>query len=1179
MIDKLITALSKKVGMSTEEIADTIWLALQIQESQSESVSSDFSFAEEERETSDNKRTSQNLPPQTLDSKETQKKGDSEAQKAKIYPQSQQQTESLDLSFKTPNPPSLRQPLTLARALKPLMRRIPAGTNFVLDETATIERIANTKLWLPVLKPTLEPWLDLELVVDESISMQIWRQTIRDLEKLLKNYGIFRDVRVWGMTAKDGEKVQVRRGIGAAAKNKFPRSSKELIDGSGRRLVLVVSDCVSSYWRDGKVTEALEVWANSVPTAIIQMLPKWLWKRTALGRASEVRLRGLTPGVSNQNLIAEEVSLWEELEEERGVKIPVFTLETDKAATWAQMLSGKSSVSTLGFVFKLDAPVQENRLFNLNYSRLSAEERVQAFRVTASPMARKLAGLLAAAPVISLPVVRLIRGALLPESLQVNVAEVFLGGLLKPLSEIKVETHPDDVLYGFVDGVRELLVDSMPSEWVLQVVDKVSEYVAERVGLSLEDFAAVLRREKKVEDSGVVEEVGYFATVTAQVLRRLGGEYEKVAEELERNSKVDSQTQMDIQTNLDSATQLTFYSIRLEKETLKVGFAITPNGETIKVDGDQIVKDVAKQLDQMISAGELKGGKLLKIYGRISILASYTVAHKLGHLYEAIAVSDTRLKAYVVVISNTPDYPLGSRIDLETGEVLQLPALPTESRIGLETVEVLQLPALPTTETSFLVYWENDILITTLKNSKEVEGDRILQDAKIQLENLINSGELPGEEKLLKINGRSTVLASFFIANQLAHKYSGIAVYDPRIGYVITISNSKYYQIGQVLNLPKPVKVALCGPANTGQTVLRDSLKTAILRLESAPQDFYSISASPDGDGAFYSETAKNYPKLAEQLKAESKAKFTPEFAEGKARDIRRIKNSLLLFNVGGKTSSENQLIMSEATHAVILAKTETDVIEWQDFCENYLKKPIHIIAIIYSNFFGKEDKVERKDSILTGIVHHLERGEDVSTRPMIQALASEIVKLVESQKSLTFKKENLEKLFKEIVLQNQEIFEEVIEQELINLLIDKTVTSPEISDDNNEASITSVYEVYDIELELKRAEDDKNSLFLVRFTLTALCELSYFISKIEYDSISIEKAENISIYDSDNYYFSVESTYPINVEGIISVKKDSSQLELSRLSDDELLEFLENTDISINSITGIEVASNTSPG
>ncbi|MGD1701385.1 SAV_2336 N-terminal domain-related protein [Dapis sp. BLCC M229] len=533
MIDELITALSQEVGMSGEEIADTIWLALQIQESPSGSVSSDFSLVKEDIGAMENKTTAPKLQPQTPDSNETPKNQDSEAQKAKIYPQSQQQTESLDLSFKTPNAPSLRQPLILARALKPLMRRIPAGTNFVLDETATIEGIANTRLWLPVLRPTLEPWLDLELVVDESISMQIWRQTIRDLEKLLKNYGIFRDVRAWGMTAKDGEKVEIRRGMGAAAKNKFPRSSKELIDGSSRRLVLVVSDCVSSYWRDGKVTKALEIWGNSVPTAIIQMLPKWLWKRTALGRASEVRLRALTPGVSNQNLIAQEVSLWEELEEKKGIKVPIFTLEEDKTETWAQMLSGKSSVSTLGFLFKLDAPVKENSLFNLDYSQLSAEDRVQAFRVTASPMARKLAGLLAAAPVISLPVVRLIRGALLRESLQINVAEVFLGGLLKPLSEIKVETNPDDILYGFVDGVRELFIDSMPSDRVLNVVDKVSEYMAERVGLSLEDFAAVLRREKEVEDSGVVEEVGYFATVTAQVLRRLGGEYGKVADKIE----------------------------------------------------------------------------------------------------------------------------------------------------------------------------------------------------------------------------------------------------------------------------------------------------------------------------------------------------------------------------------------------------------------------------------------------------------------------------------------------------------------------------------------------------------------------------------------------------------------------------------------------------------------------
>ncbi len=453
MIDKLITALSKEVEMSAEEIADTIWLALQMQEFQSKSVSSSFPLNKEDErginkqesqpdrgklsKTSDLEKTTTQLP---------------EEQKTGIYPRNPQQTsKSLDLSFKVPDAPSLREPLTLVRALKPLMRRIASGRELVLDEAATIQRIADKGLWIPVLRSTVEPWLDLELVVDEAISMQIWRHTVRELERLLKNYRIFRDVRVWGLITDENEQVQIRRGIGATAKNQTPRSPKELIDPSGRRLVLVVSDCVSFLWRNGGVTPVLELWAKQGSMAIIQMLPRWLWKRTALGRTSEVRLRGLTPGVFNQKLIAKEVSLWDELDEETGVKVPVFTLEPHKVADWAQMLSGKGSIWTSGCVFKLDAtPVKkETRLFNLAHGDLSAEQRVQAFRVTASPMARKLAGLLASAPVISLPIVRLIREALLKDSQQVHVAEVFLGGLLKPLSEINGDTNPDYVQYEF----------------------------------------------------------------------------------------------------------------------------------------------------------------------------------------------------------------------------------------------------------------------------------------------------------------------------------------------------------------------------------------------------------------------------------------------------------------------------------------------------------------------------------------------------------------------------------------------------------------------------------------------------------------------------------------------------------------------------------------------------------
>ena len=544
MIDQFITALNQELDLSAKEIADILWLALQMEESQRESASSNFppiNQDEREREKKEEKLVEEPSPePQShtadsiSNSEETPTNQVSEEQKAGIYPRNQ--SSSLDLAFKAPNAPSLQQPLTLARALKPLMRRVPASTNLVLDEAATSEKIARERLWLPVLKPTLEPWLDLELVVDGSISMVIWRQTVRDLERLLKNYGIFRDVRVWVLMEDDREGVQIRRGMGARAKNQPSRSAKELINTSGRSLVLIGSDCVSSLWRDGKVTKTLELWANHVPTAIIQMLPKWLWKRTALGRTSEVRLRALTTGVCNRNLILQQLSLWEELEPEEVVKVPVFTLEEDRVATWAQMLSGNSSIWTAGVGFKLDNPVQEGKgLFNGNSSEVSAEQRVQAFRVTASPMARKLAGLLAAAPVISLPVVRLIRETLLPDSLQVNVAEVFLGGLLKPLAEIGLDTNPDEILYEFIDGVRDLLIDSVPTNYVLNVVDEVSKYVAKKVGLSLEDFAAVLRCEKEIEDSSIVEKIDYFATITAQVLRNLGGDYAKLAGELEVN--------------------------------------------------------------------------------------------------------------------------------------------------------------------------------------------------------------------------------------------------------------------------------------------------------------------------------------------------------------------------------------------------------------------------------------------------------------------------------------------------------------------------------------------------------------------------------------------------------------------------------------------------------------------
>ena len=572
MIDQLISALNQEVDLSAEEIADTLWLAMHMegsgkavdsvsrtsQESKLDSettVEKSSQRSEQELSNKSESKISKSQPEST----EERQDGSKEEKKAELYHQKPDKSQKLlEIPFKVPDAPSLREQLDLARALRPLMRRIPAGATLVLDEAATTQRIADEGIWLPILRPTLEPWLDLELVVDEGISMQIWRHTIKELEQLLTNYGIFRDVRVWGLISNEQNKIQIRRGIGATAKNQPARSAAELIDSSGRRLVLVVSDCVSDLWRNGDVNSALKTWSNNVPTAIIQMLPKWLWARTALGWATEVRFQGLAPAVSNRQLIANTVSLWSEIDEATGIKVPVFTLERDQVANWAQMLVGKGNIQSSGYVFKPEARTleREKPLFNFSQGELTAKQRVQAFRVTASPMARKLSGLLASAPVISLPVVRLIRETMLKDSQQVHVAEVFLGGLLKPLSEIEVDIAPDYVQYGFIDGVRELLLDSVPKTYVLNVVEEVSKFVAKKVGLSLEEFAAVLNNPEQLSNSELNEQVEPFAKVTAQILRRLGGEYVKAADEIKPKKQEKGRAHQEVYTNLGGEINL-----------------------------------------------------------------------------------------------------------------------------------------------------------------------------------------------------------------------------------------------------------------------------------------------------------------------------------------------------------------------------------------------------------------------------------------------------------------------------------------------------------------------------------------------------------------------------------------------------------------------------------------------
>jgi CRISPR-associated protein Csx3 len=186
-------------------------------------------------------------------------------------------------------------------------------------------------------------------------------------------------------------------------------------------------------------------------------------------------------------------------------------------------------------------------------------------------------------------------------------------------------------------------------------------------------------------------------------------------------------------------------------------------------------------------------------------------------------------------------------------------------------------------------------------------------------------------------------------------------------------------------------KIILCGPPRSGKSCLREGLKQAIRAIPGAPYP-YVITACPDGEGAWFQETVNQDPALAATCKAAYKAKFTPEFVKRVADSVLDCSLELTLVDIGGITSVENEAICASATHAVILAGDLNKVAEWEEFCR---KVGLTVIAEIHSDYHGTKDTVpvQSDDGICRGSVHHLERGEKVSDRPTIKALAEILVK------------------------------------------------------------------------------------------------------------------------------------------------------------------------------------------
>jgi hypothetical protein len=148
-------------------------------------------------------------------------------------------------SIRAPAPPALPHALRLSRALRPLRARVDSATLVELDEESTARRVAETGVWQPLTIPSQERLFDLALVVDTGASMRVWRRTVKEFQALLEHLGAFRDVRIWRMNTDGDRPLSPVPGSGSG------RDPAQLVDPTGRRIVLVVSDCIGRAWQDG----------------------------------------------------------------------------------------------------------------------------------------------------------------------------------------------------------------------------------------------------------------------------------------------------------------------------------------------------------------------------------------------------------------------------------------------------------------------------------------------------------------------------------------------------------------------------------------------------------------------------------------------------------------------------------------------------------------------------------------------------------------------------------------------------------------------------------------------------------------------------------------------------------------------------------------------------------------
>jgi len=375
-----------------------------------------------------------------------------------------------------PAAPALPRRAELIRALRPFKQKVRSlrEDDIELDEARTAENAAETGRWLPVTAQGKRRWLDLTVVIDAAPSLALWRSTVAEFVTLLERLGAFRSVQLRLLDTGKAGYAEDGTVLGPVLRGGTPdtpaRGPAELLDPSGSRVVLVLTDGIGDAWRRDLVSPVLALWARAMPVAIVNLMPQRLWRRGGLElhRALVTARGALRP---NRRYHWDLVDGWLDPEGSEELKtgavpVPVLELGPRWLRWWAGLVTGGGERLSSKVLLARDRP-RVAEAAGEPTGETSARDRVKRFRSLASPSAYRLATLLAAVPV-SVGVARALQTKLVTDSGPAHLAEVFTSGLLEPA---RGDASWEDATWRIPAQVREVLLSGARRSETVRAVD------------------------------------------------------------------------------------------------------------------------------------------------------------------------------------------------------------------------------------------------------------------------------------------------------------------------------------------------------------------------------------------------------------------------------------------------------------------------------------------------------------------------------------------------------------------------------------------------------------------------------------------------------------------------------------------------------------------------------------